>query len=192
MGALGFFLQILIPFLIFMAATDLFTVEAADGTMKGAICRPIERWKLYTSKLLAIMTYAAIYLALVFVVSAALNQVLGRPLTISEFAVSFSSYMLTIPPLAVLAAFAALVALFGRSGSLTMLILIAAYLTMNLLPMLLPIFAELLFTSYLGWHRLWIGALPHGTRLVQIITILLGYGVVFFMAGSLIFDRKDY
>jgi len=192
MGALGFFLQILIPFLIFMGATDLITVEAAEGTMKGMICRPVERWKLYTAKLLAIMTYAIMYLAMVFVVSFILNQIFGRPLGLADFAITLSAYMLTIPPLAVLAAFAALIALSGRSGSLTMLLLIAAYLAMNVLPVIFPIFAELLFTSYLGWHRLWIGALPAGTRLLQIIIILFGYGVVFFTAGSLIFDKKEY
>jgi len=192
MGALGFFLQILIPFLIFMGATDLITMEAAEGTMKGMICRPVERWKLYGGKLLAIMTYAAMYLALVFVVSSILNQMMGRPLGLADFGVSLASYMLTLPPLAVLATFAALIALLGRSGSLTMLLLIAAYMAMNVLPIIFPVFAELLFTSYLGWHRLWIGALPQGFRLVHIISILAGYGVVFFMAGSLIFDRKEY
>lgn len=192
MGALGFFLQILIPFLIFMGATDLITMEAAEGTMKGMICRPVERWKLYAGKLTAIMTYAVMYLALVFVVSSVLNQIMGRPLGIGEFMVSLASYMLTIPPLAILAAFAALVALIGRSGSLTMLLLIVSYLAMNVLPVIFPIFTELLFTSYLGWHRLWIGALPQGFRLVHIISILVGYGAVFFMAGSLIFDRKEY
>ena len=192
MGALGFFLQILIPFLIFMGAADLITVEAAEGTMKGMVCRPVERWKLYASKLLAIMTYAAMYLALVFIVSSVLNQVMGRPLSVGEFAISFASYILTIPPLAVLTAFATLVALVGRSGSLTMLLLIGAYLGMNILPVLFPIFAELLFTSYLGWHRLWIGALPQGFRLAHIISILVGYGAVFFITGSLVFDRKEY
>ena len=192
MGALGFFLQILIPFLIFMGVTDLITVEAAEGTMKGMICRPVERWKLYAGKLLAVMTYAAMYLALVFVVSSILNQAMGRPLSINEFLISFASYMLALPPLAVLAMFAALVALSGRSGSLIMLLLIASYLAMNVLPVIFPIFSELLFTSYLGWHRLWIGALPQGFRLIHIMSILAGYGVVFFMAGSLIFERKEY
>jgi len=192
MGALGFFLQVLIPFLIFMGATDLITMEAAEGTMKGMICRPVERWKLYAGKLLAIMTYAAMYLAMVFAVSAILNQMMGRPLGLTEFIVSFSSYMLAMPPLAVLATFAAVVALAGRSGSLTMLLLIASYLVMNILPVLFPIFGEILFTSYLGWHRLWIGVLPQGFRLVHIISILLGYGAVFFIAGTLIFDRKEY
>ena len=192
MGALGFFLQILIPFLIFMGAADLITQEAAENTMKGMVCRPVERWKLYAGKLLAIMTYAAMYLALVFVVSSLLNQVLGRPLGLNEFFVSFASYMLTLPPLSVLAAFAAMVALAGRSGSLTMLLLIAAYLTMNILPVIFPILSQLLFTSYLGWHRLWIGALPQGFRLLHIISILAGYGAVFFIAGSLIFERKEY
>ncbi|MCL2397777.1 MAG: ABC transporter permease subunit [Defluviitaleaceae bacterium] len=192
MGALSFFLQLLIPLLIFMGATDLITVEGAEGTMKGMICRPAERWKLYTGKLLAIMTYVAIYLACVFVVSAILSQVFGRPLGAGELFAAFAAYMLTIPPLAVLAAFAALVALMGRSGTLTMLLLIAAYLAMSVLPIIFPVLAQLLFTSYLGWHRLWIGALPQGARLVHIITILLGYGTVFFVAGSLIFERKEY
>ena len=192
MGVLPFFLQILIPLLIFMGVTDLITTEGSEHTMKAMVCRPVERWKLYMGKLLAVLTYVAIYLICIFIVSMVLNQTLGRALSPGELFTAFASYTLTIPPLAVLISFAALVALFGRSGTLTMFLLVVVYLVMSALPIVFPIFTELLFTSYLGWYRLWIGALPEASRLIHMLSIVLGYGVVFFTAGSLIFDRKEY
>ena len=192
MGVLPFFLQILLPLLIFMGVTDLITTEGAEHTMKAMICRPVERWKLYSAKLLAVMTYVALYLACVFVISAVFNQILGRALSPAGLFWAFASYALTIPTLTVLAAFAAFVALFGRSGSLIMFLLVVMYLAMSVLPIFIPVLSELLFTSFLGWHRLWIGVLPETSRLVHMLIIVSSYGVVFFLAGSLVFDRKEY
>jgi len=192
MGMLPFFLQLFVPFLIFMAMTDLITVEGADNTMKAMLSRPIERWKLYFSKILAVVAYSGFYLACIFVVTAVLNQIFGRPLGVSEFFAALASYALTLVPLAILASFAALVALFGKSGTLTMFILLFAYLLMNVAPLFLPVLSEMLFTSYLSWHRLWIGAFPGTTRLIHMLLIVGGYGVVFFTAGSLLFERKEY
>ena len=56
MGVLPFFLQVLIPLLIFMGVTDLFTVEGSENTMKAMIMRPVERSKLFTAKILSVMT----------------------------------------------------------------------------------------------------------------------------------------
>ena len=192
MGVLPFFLQMLLPLLIFMGVTDLITTEGAEHTMKAMIYRPVERWKLYAAKLMAVMTYVTIYLATVFVLSAILNQLLGRGLSMTGLVEALASYALTIPTLAVLASFAALVALFGRSGSLVMFLLVVMYLAMSVLTVVFPILSELLFTSYLGWYRLWIGVLPDASRLLHMLAIVVGYGLVFFMAGSLVFDRKEY
>jgi len=192
MGALPFFLQALIPLFIFMGVTDLITVESAEQTMRAMLYCPVERWKLYTGKLLAVMTYAVMYLASVFIVSVALSQTFGRGLSLESIFTAFAAYALTVVPLAVLAAFAAMVALLGRSSTLTMLILVVFYLAMSALPLIFPIFSEILFTSFLGWHRIWIGTLPSFARLVRMLVIVLGYGVVFYTAGSLLFDRKEY
>ena len=192
MGVLPFFLQLFIPLLIFMGMTDLITSESAEHTMKSMICRPVERWKLYAGKHLAMITYTTIYLACVFIVSLVLSQMFGEAIGLSNFFTALLSYALTIVPLAVLTSFAALVSLFGRSSTLTMFLLVAMYLVMTVLPIVFPIFAELLFTSYLGWHRFWIGALPAASRLIHMLIIVVGYGAVFFIGGSLIFDRKEY
>jgi len=192
MGVLPFFLQLFLPLLIFMGVTDLITTEAAEHTMKAMIYRPVERWKLYAAKLAAVMTYVALYLVCVFAVSAVLNQMLGRPLSAAGLFEAAAAYALTLPTLFVLAAFAGLLALLGRSGSLVMFLLVVIYLAMSVLPVFFPILSELLFTSFLGWHRLWIGVRPHMSRLVHMLVVVAGYGIVFFMAGSLVFDRKEY
>jgi ABC-2 type transport system permease protein len=192
MGTLPLFLQVIVPFLMFMGLTDLITVEGSDGTMKAMICCPVERWKLYASKLVSVLTYGIAYLVGVYIVCAAANQIFGSPQSIPALLTALASYTLTIVPLAVLAAFAALVALWGRSGTLTMFILLFAYIILNALPMFFPVLSEMLFTSYLNWYRLWIGALPDASKMIHMLLIVLGYGVVFFTAGSLIFDKKEY
>jgi len=192
MGMLPLFLQIIVPLLIFMGVTDLITVEGFDNTMRAMLTRPVERWKLYFSKINAVVIYAALYLAIIFVACLILSFVFGRSLGIIEILTALASYALTIVPLTILASFAALIALFGKSGTLTMFILLFAYLILNVAPIVLPINNEILFTSYLSWHRLWIGILPEASSLIHMLVIVLGYGFVFLISGSLIFERKEY
>ena len=192
MGVLPFFLQFLIPFLMFMGITDLVTVEGAENTMKAMIYRPVERWKLFTSKIIAVVTYAAVYLASLFVISTMLNQFFGRSLSVNDLLVALASYALTLIPLAILASYAAVISLLGRSGTLVMFILLVSYLALSALPIIYPVLSEMLFTSYLSWYRLWIGALPGATKLIHMVLIVFAYGAVFFTAGSLLFDRKGY
>ena len=192
MGALPLFLHIIIPFLMFMGITDLVTIESADNTMKSMICRPVERWKLYATKILAVETYAAVYLLVVYIICAVLNQIFGRTLSIQNLLVALASYALTLIPLAILACYSALLAVLGKSGSLTMLILLLSYIMLMALPVIFPQLSEMLFTSYLSWYRLWIGAIPVAAKMVHMLLIVGGYGIVFYTAGSLLFDRKGY
>jgi len=188
MGVFPLFAQTLIPLLIFMGASDLLTAESA--VMKAIIGRPVERWKLYLGKILAIMSYVTVYLATIFALSAILGA--SRMAGTSELAGALLAYVLTLLPLMVLTLFAGLVALFGRSPALTMLVLIGSYILMRILPIAFPIFGELLFSSYIGWYRIWIGVRPSAVRLVHMFSIVAGYGIVFFTAGSLVFERKEY
>lgn len=191
-GVLPFFIQVLVPFLMFMGVTDLFTVEATDQTMKASLIRPVERWKLFAAKICAVMIYAAGYLICIFLFSSVFQALFGQVESIQSLLLSFVAYLLILVPLAVLACFAALIALNGRSGTLVMFLLIMSYIILCVLPYVFPVLNELLFTSYLGWHRLFIGALPAPSKLINMLLIVLGYGTVFFTAGSLLFDRKEY
>lgn len=192
MGVLPFFLQVMVPFLMFMGVTDLFTVEASDHTIRASLIRPIERWKLFTSKICAVMIYAAGYLICIFIFSTVFQALFGQIASFSELMLTFLAYLLILIPLAVLACFAALIAMFGKSGTLVMFLLIMSYIILSVLPFVIPVLNELLFTSYLSWHKLFIGALPAFSKMANMLLIVFGYGVVFFTAGSLLFDRKEY
>ena len=109
-----------------------------------------------------------------------------------DLSLALASYAITLVPLAILASFAALIALMGKSGTLTMFLLLLTYLLLSALPVFFPVLTEMLFTSYLSWYRLWIGALPSASKLIHMLAIVLGYGVVFLTAGSLLYDKKGY
>ena len=192
MGVLPLFLHVLLPFLIFMAVTDLFTVEVTDNTMKAMLILPVERWKLYTSKLFAVISYVAVYLAEIFIIASVCQLIFGRGETVSTILASAASYALILIPLFVLTCFSSLISLIGKSGTLTMLLLIVAYLAMNVLPILFPAVGPLLFTSYLSIYRLFIGAVPQLARLMNMLLIVLSSGAVFFLASTIIFDKKSY
>jgi len=192
MGVLPLFLHVLLPFLIFMAVSDLFTVECSDNTMKAMLILPVERWKLYTSKLLAVISYVALYLLEIFVCSAVCQLIFGNGDSFVSILASLASYALILIPLFVLTCFASLISLLGKSGTLTMLLLIVAYLAMNVLPILFPATGPLLFTSYLGFYRLFIGAVPEFGRLMNMLLIVLSSGAVFFLGSSIIFEKKSY
>lgn len=189
-GLLPFLLRVVMPLIVFMCATDCVTAEASDLSIRATITRPVERWKVYSAKLFAILSYAFVYMVLIFLASIVSGLFFGN--TPESLLISIVSYLLAIPTLAVLISFAMFIAVLGRSITLTLVVLVIMYAIMSLLPLIFPVMSNLLFTSYLAWHRFWVGISPGFRPLMHIITILLGYGTVFFTSGSLIFDKQEY
>ncbi len=190
LGPLPFLVRFMLPLLAFMAVTDLFTSELSDLTIKASLIRPVFRVKLYGAKILAIVTYLAIYLGVILVLSTVGGIITADFASVKEVLLSVVAYVVSIVPLTVMVCFAAFVALLIKSSSLAMFVLIFSYVLLSALPLILPIFQRILFTSYLEWYRQLVGVIP-GMTLFNTIIILFSYGVVFFIAGSMVFDKKD-
>lgn len=191
-SSLSMFSQVYLPLMIFMAVSDLFASEYNDLTIKASLLRPVVRWKLYTAKLCAIMIYIAGFLGVVFVVNMTAGIIVGG---VDSFAVvlrSLLAFAVTLVPLAVLACFAALASQIIKSGSLMMFLMILSMLLLTALPLLLPFTQNMLFTSFLGWYRMFTGSLPMLGSVINYIITLLASGAVFYLAGSLVFERKDF
>jgi hypothetical protein len=92
----------------------------------------------------------------------------------------------------VLTCFSAFIALLGKSGTLTMVLLIIAYLALRALPILFPVTDQLLFTRYFSIYTLFVGYVPQLGRLMNMLLIVLSTGAVFFIGGSIVFDKKSY
>ncbi|MCL2031014.1 MAG: ABC transporter permease [Oscillospiraceae bacterium] len=191
-SSLPMFAHFYLPMMIFMAVTDLFAGEYGDQTIRAALVRPITRLKLYTAKLSAIMIYITGFLGVVFTANLIAGVFVGGVDSPWVALRSLASFALTLVPLAVLACFAALGAQIIKSGSLLMFSMILSLLLMSVLPLLLPFTRNMLFTSFLGWYRMFAGALPMAGVLVNTALTLLASGAVFYLAGTITFDRKDF
>ncbi|MDR0248557.1 MAG: ABC transporter permease [Oscillospiraceae bacterium] len=190
-SSLPLFACVLLPLLIFMGCADLFTAEFADHTIRACLIRPCHRVKLYAAKALAVLAYIAAYLAVILAVGEITGLISGAVNTPGKFFAAIGSYALTLAPLAVMTAFAALVSLVLGSGTLVMFLLILSLLVFAALPILLPFLNGLLFTDYLTWYRLWIGAVPPPGKMVNVTLILIGYGAAFTLGGMIVFERRD-
>ena len=189
MSSLGFFIQIYIPLIIFMAASDLFSGEIHDGTIRAAFMRPISRAKQYFSKIAAIMTVAVVYLVALFLLTS-LMQAIGMR-GVSGIAAAFASYFLDIIPMLVLVLFAGMVNQFSGSTSLSMLICIIMYIGLYAAGLLVPQAGSLLFTGYMQWHNIWVGITVPFFAMLSKIGMMLGYGGVFGSIGYYLYERRE-
>jgi len=190
-AALPLSANILLPLLIFMGATDLFTTEFADLTIKASLIRPIHRAKLYFAKVLAILVYVALYLAAILIIGEITGLISGAVRTPQAFFNAIWAYALTLVPMFILIVFSSLISLLFKSGTLVMFMLIFSMLFLGALSLILPLSRDLLFTNYLLWHNLWLGSVPSFGRMLNICLILFGYGAVFTFGGMIVFERRD-
>jgi ABC-2 type transport system permease protein len=190
-AALPLAANLLLPLLIFMAASDLFTTEFADSSIKASLIRPIFRSKLYVAKVLAIQFYVTVYLAIMLAIGGITGLISGSIRTPGTFFTAMAAYALTLVPMLVLIVFSSLISLLFRSSALVMLMLIFAMLVFGALSFLVPITYDLVFTNYLLWYRLWVGSVPSFGRMLNFCLILFSYGAAFTLGGMMLFNRRD-
>lgn len=192
MNMLSFFIQIYIPLISLMAICDLFASEVQDGTIRASFMRPVSRFKLYASKVVAVTIVGIIYLAVLFVLTTAIRLIGGgaSPSASGVFE-SFFAYFLDIFPLIVLILFAAMLNQFSNSPSLSIVICVIIYIGLYILGIVVPQASGLLFTGYSQWHNLWLGVTLPIMSMISKIGLLLGYGLVFGCVGYYLFERKE-
>lgn len=189
---LPFFAEILIPLIMFMAVSDLFGSEFADNTIKAMLLRPINRFKLMTAKLLACFSVAGILMLGVFFSATIIDLIVnGAGGFVKYFIFNLGSYIIDLLPMILLAIMAALINLVSKGTTLAMFLCILIYAVMKYCSYFIGITDGMLFTSYLQWHKLWIGNTIPFHALISKICLLIGYGTIMFSITYYIFDKKD-
>ena len=189
MSMLTFFISVYIPLMVFMAASDLFSSEFHDGSIRAALMRPVSRFKVFSAKICAVMAMALVYLVSLFVVTVALEVIFGGEAR--NFWHSFGAYLLDVFPLAIVVLMAAFINQLTKSPTLAMLLSIIIYLVLIIAGTFIPQLSGMLFTGYAQWHSLFLGKALPVDALISKIGLLLGYGVVFTSAGFLLFWKRD-
>ena len=189
LGSLTLFVEIIIPLIIFMAATDLFCAEAENKTIKTVLLCPINRFKIYISKISAITALAGINLMCVFTVSAILGVFTGN--SFSALLSGFFACVINIFPMIILVLMACLINQFTNGSAMAMFLCIIIYVMLRLFNYFVPFIDVFLFTGYLQWHKLFLGnTLPFGALFSKIL-LLVSYGMIFLSSGYYLFAKKD-
>ncbi len=191
---LSFYAEILVPLVVFMAATDLLASEFQDLTIKASLMRPISRQKVLLSKISASFFMGVIYYIAIFVICIVLELIFGSSARVGiNFLGMLGAYLVDLVPLFVLTLMAALINMFAKGGASSMFLCIIVYALMKYCNYFLSgSVGSVLFTSYMQWHNIWIGrTLPFGAMISK-IGIVLGTGLIFYSAALILFDKKEF
>lgn len=190
---LGLYTSLILPLFIFMWAADIFAGEVGEVTLKIVLVRPISRFNIYLSKIMALSLATILLLATVLLVSLISGIFLDG--TGSQYRAGFingiQAYILAIVPMVSLGITAAFIAQFFKSSSGALTTAILAYIAGRLLPVVYPVAAKVLLFSYTNWHVMWMGVSLAPERILYAFLIMLSTSIILFTSGYYLFDIKE-
>ncbi len=181
----------ILPLMIAMSSADLFTAEQEDGSIKAVITRPVSRSSILTSKVLAIVLYTILVLAVCFVTSLVYGLVFNG-LGVSHIAEVLIAYAVSIVPMLPITLFAVTVSQLCKNSSSAVMLSVFGYIVIFAASIVFSSISPMLFTSYTGWYKLFIGAGMPLANLLNVLTLLVAYTLIFFAISSWIFEKKEY
>lgn len=189
MEMLPFVVEVMIPIIIFVAASDLFTHEFSSDTMKACIMQPVTRFKLLTAKASAIMIFASGCVLVTYIVNTVIQLLSGG--TIEQAPITLAAYLIDIIPLIGIAFLGITVNTLLRSSATSTLLSIAIYALMKYMGLYVAGAESFLFTAGAKLHLMILGTpLPFHILLYK-FGILFGSILILYSISYIIFDKKN-
>ncbi|NOV04500.1 ABC transporter permease [Paenibacillus planticolens] len=205
----------LLPFVTLFTLIIASSVVASEyrwGTMQLLLIRPISRYKLLLAKYVVILLFAAVLLAIVFVVSWIAGAILFgtkgamEPYVFARDRVNFQSttyinkllitYGLKIITLFVIVTMAFVISVLFRSSSFaigfSVFILFSGNMFTSILYRINVVMAKLSLFTHLNLEVYFTGTPPvEGISLLFSLGVLLGYVIAFYLVGWIAFARRE-
>ncbi|UFJ39416.1 ABC transporter permease [Brevibacillus humidisoli] len=189
---LGLFTFTFLPLFLFMTAVDSFSGEAAAGTSKLVLVRPITRTKVFTSKVLVIAIYIVVYLGVLWMASVISGWFVAGADVGGGLLDSIKAYAATFLPMMAIGLIAVLLAQCFNNTSGAITLIVSIYGAAKLLPFVFPQVSVLSVFSYTNWYVLWVGDGASIEKLFNTLVLLLAYCIIAYTAGWMLFDRKQW
>lgn len=186
---LPFVVELLVPIIIFMAVTDLFTSEYATDTLKACLLKPATRFKVISAKAAAVFLLAGVSMLAMYIISLVIQSISGGGLT--QWAPALAAYLIDLIPLAGVVLLGVFINVCLKGPSVAMLLSLAVYAVMKYMGYYVSGSESFLFTSYAKWHSLFLGAALPFDMLIYKIGIVAGSILILFSVSYIIFDKKD-
>lgn len=183
------FVYAVIPLFIIFVTNDLFCGEFSDNTVKTTLLTPATRVQIFSAKVCSVLLFAAYMLALAMILSFIAGIVIGQ--TDYNIGRIFFSYVLSLLPLAVLSALAALISNIARGAGSSFLISVAVYILSMVIGMIYPSVMSFLPTGSLGIYILLGAPLISFGKILRMTLICIGYSAMLCAAGVSFFDAKE-
>ena len=101
------------------------------------------------------------------------------------------SYVISIIPLAAFCTLAVAVANIAKGSGSSFMLCVVIFLVFKILEIFNPAYSSLFFTSGLNMYVLLNAPFIVFTKLIRLVIISVGYIVMLFSAGFMLFDRKE-
>lgn len=189
LGILSKISTFLLPLFILVMSIDIFCEELPEI----AILRPISRYKVYISKILAVTIYSFILLIGVFAISTILSffvLLIGDNLNVFfiNFLKSLFSYIIAGILMSQLSIIVSFFAQLFKSTSGTILFMIILYIALNFTMWFYPDISFLYPLTYIT-STFYFSDI---SNLLYTLMILFSYSIIFLSSGIFIFDKKEY
>ncbi|TJY42212.1 hypothetical protein E5161_09385 [Cohnella pontilimi] len=181
-----------LPLMIFMSVSDMFSGEFGDRTIRSVLLRPVGRFKIFTAKVLAAFGLIAAGLMLGWLSSTIASFFLPASEGMAGgIANSALAYAVAALPMFALCTVAVFIAQFFKNASGALAICILVYAAAKLITFVFPEYTVFSPTAYTDWYEIWIGSAVSAGKLMTIFSFLTGCAIVFYTSGYYLFDKKE-
>lgn len=185
---LPFAVEILIPVIIFMAVSDLFTHEYSSDTLKMSLLQPVSRFKLLSAKAAAVLVMSAVILLIMYVVNTAIQIFSGG--NSNNTLITLAAYIIDIIPLIGVAFLGVLINVSLKGPTSATLLSLAVYGVMKYMGLYVSGADSFLFTASAKLHIMLLGQpLPLHVIMYK-FGILAGSILILYSLSYIIFERK--
>lgn len=181
----------ILPLIIAMAAADLFTAEQENGSIRAAITRPVSRLSTFISKVLAIVLYTLLVL-LVCLVTSLVCGLISNGFGVLNIGEVILAYIVSVIPMLPMTLFAVSVSQLSRNSTSAVMLSVLGYTVIIATSIVMPSINPMLFSSYTGWYKLFIGEAIPGSYIFCVSILLAAYTLIFFAVSMWAFEKKEY
>lgn len=183
--------QFILPLIAAIASADLFTAEQENGSIKAIITRPISRIKIFMSKVLAIVLYIILSLLICFIISL-ISSISFNVIESVNIIETLIAYVVSIIPMIPIVFFAVAISQMCKSSSSTVMMFVLGYIIIIAASIIIPRINPMVFTSYTGWYKLFIGAAMPAGKILNVLTLFAAYTLILFAIGCWAFEKREY
>ena len=159
--------------------------------MKASLLRPLTRFKVMTSKSLAVFVLGCMVTLAMFVISLIVQIVSGNSLR--SVPITFAAYLINMIPLIAIVSMALLIKYdFKKARRFNAFYVLVVYVFFKYLNYYITPVGQMVFTAYSQWHKIWIGNVLPFTALISKMEFLFGSILILYTLSYIIFDSKDY